>query len=214
MRGDVTHRAGGRARTKQRALRAAQHLDAVEVVQVEVGREQRDRDRRLVEVDADRFLHARLIADHLAGADAADGDLALARTQIRDVEAGHVARDVDDVGGAGLLDVLPVMAATEKGTSCNEVARFCAVTTMTSLSSSSVTGGCSCAEMASGTPNSNAAVPRDFHDFMRPLLDVLLCGSHQANATFPRRPHLLRAVSTSRVALRSGSSAADRDLTF
>ena len=75
-------------------------------IEIEVGREQRHRDRRLIEVDADRLLHARLIAHHLAGADAADRDLALARSQIRDVEAGDIARDVDDVGRARLFDVL------------------------------------------------------------------------------------------------------------
>src|SRR4029077_16680734 len=79
--------------------------DAIEVVEIEVGREQGHRDRRLVEVDTHRFLHTRLIAHNLAGADAADGDLALSWAEIGDVETRHIARDVDDVGRAGLLDV-------------------------------------------------------------------------------------------------------------
>ena len=55
LRGDVAQRARDRAGAEQRALRAAQHFEALEVEQIEVGREQRDGDRRLVEIDADRI---------------------------------------------------------------------------------------------------------------------------------------------------------------
>ena len=79
--GDVAHRAGQRAGAEQRALRTAQHLDAVDVEEVEVRREERQRDHRLVEVDADLLLHARLVAHDLAGGDAAHRDLALARAR-------------------------------------------------------------------------------------------------------------------------------------
>ncbi len=89
-------RAADAARAEQRALRTAQRFDAVEVEQVEVGREQRQRDRRFVEIDADLFLDARLVAGDLAGGDAADRDLALARPEILDGEPGDVAADVLD----------------------------------------------------------------------------------------------------------------------
>ena len=52
------------------------------------------------------FLHTRLVANDLAGADAADGDLALAGAEIGDVQAGDVARELREIGGAGGLDVL------------------------------------------------------------------------------------------------------------
>jgi hypothetical protein len=48
LRRDVTNRAGGRTRAEDRALRTAQHFDAIEIVEIEIRREQRDRNRRLV----------------------------------------------------------------------------------------------------------------------------------------------------------------------
>ena len=45
----------------------------------------------------DLFLESGLIADDLTGADPADGDLALARTQIDHREAGDVACEFDEV---------------------------------------------------------------------------------------------------------------------
>ena len=85
--GDVAHRARQRAGAEQRALRAAQHFDAVRVEQIEVRREQRQRDDRLVEVDADLLLHARLVAHDLAGGHAAHRDLALAGAEVLHGEA-------------------------------------------------------------------------------------------------------------------------------
>jgi len=58
------------------------------------------------EVHADGFLHARLVADDLSGADAADRDLALTGTQVRDIQARDVAGDIDQVGRARLREVL------------------------------------------------------------------------------------------------------------
>ena len=49
------------------------------VEEVQVGCEQRNGDCRLIEIDADRFLHARLVAHDLPGTDAAYRDLALSR---------------------------------------------------------------------------------------------------------------------------------------
>src|SRR6185503_2590327 len=63
--GDVADGARERSGTEERALRSAQHLDAVGVEQIEIGREERERDDRLVEVDADLLLDAGLIADDL-----------------------------------------------------------------------------------------------------------------------------------------------------
>src|SRR4051812_21336843 len=65
-----------------------------------------------------------------------------------------------------------VTAATENGTSCSAVARFCAVTVITSVISSSVGAGGFCAHTANGRPSSNAATPREIPVFMRPLLAV------------------------------------------
>src|SRR5690606_5103708 len=74
---DVAQRAGQRAGTEQRTLWSAQHLETLQIEQLQIRREQCNRDRRLVEVDADLLLHARLIANNLSGADATDRDLAL-----------------------------------------------------------------------------------------------------------------------------------------
>ena len=104
--GDVAKRAADRARAEQGALRAAQCFDAVQVEQVEVRVEQRQGNDRLVEIDADLFLHARLVADDLAGRHAADRHLALARPEVLDGEAGDVAADILDRAGVGALDVL------------------------------------------------------------------------------------------------------------
>ena len=104
--GDVANRAADRTRAEQRALRATQRLDAVEVIKVEVRREQRQRDHRLVEIHADLLLDARLVANNLAGRYAADRDLALARTQVLDREARHVTRQFLEICRARALDVL------------------------------------------------------------------------------------------------------------
>ena len=103
--GDVAQRAADATRTEQRALRPAQRLHAIEVEEVDVGREQRQRDDAFIKVDADLFLHARLVADDLAGGDAAHRHLALARPEVLDRQARDVAREVFDRGRVGALDV-------------------------------------------------------------------------------------------------------------
>ncbi len=104
--GDVANRAADAARAEQRALRTAQGLDAVEIEQVEVGGEERQRDDRFVHVDADLLLNAWLIADDLAGRNAAHRHLALAGPEVLDGQAGNVAADILDGRGVGALDVL------------------------------------------------------------------------------------------------------------
>ena len=68
-----------------------------------------------VEVDADLLLDAGLVADDLAGGDAADRDLALARPEVLDGEAGDVAADVLDGAGVGALDVLLGLGVDREG---------------------------------------------------------------------------------------------------
>ena len=104
--GDVAQRAGLGAGAEQRALRAAQHLEAIEVEELEIGRKQRDRNRRLIEVHAHLLLHARLVANHLPGADAADRDLALARAEVRNRQSRDIARQIDDVFSARVDDLI------------------------------------------------------------------------------------------------------------
>ena len=53
-----------------------------------------ERNDRLVEIDADLLLDARLVADDLPGRDAAHRDLALAKPEVLDGEAGDVHRHV------------------------------------------------------------------------------------------------------------------------
>jgi hypothetical protein len=102
---DVAHRARERARSEQRPLRAAQHFDARHVEQIDVGREERERDHRFVEVDADLLLHSGLVAHDLAGGDAAHGDLTLPRPEVLHREAGDVRGDVFDVLGAAVAQL-------------------------------------------------------------------------------------------------------------
>ncbi len=78
---------------------AAEDLDAVGVEKIEVRREQGHRDQRLVEIDADLLLDARLVARDLSRGHAAHRHLALARAQVLHREAAHVRRYVLDVGG-------------------------------------------------------------------------------------------------------------------
>src|SRR4030095_13570551 len=99
-------RPADRTRAKERALRAAQRLNAVQVVQVDVGCEERQRDDGLVEIDADLLLHAGLVAHDLSGRHSAHGALALAWTEVLDGETGYVPRQLLDVGGAELLDIV------------------------------------------------------------------------------------------------------------
>ncbi len=95
--GDVAHGAGQRARAEQRPLRTAQHFHAVGVEQIEIRCEERQRDGRLVEVDADLFLHARLIAHDLPGRYAADRHLALTGPEVLHGQSGDVRRDALEV---------------------------------------------------------------------------------------------------------------------
>src|SRR5690349_17535485 len=84
-----------------------------------------------------------------------------------------------------------VTAATENGTSCRVVVRFCADTTISSLISSSVglDGDGVCAQMAKGAPINSAAAQREIPVFMRPLL--CLSGERSKGDQAPRSPHLL-----------------------
>src|SRR6185369_11689171 len=68
--GDVTDRATDRSGPEEGTLRPAQRLNAVQIEQVEVRREQRKRNDAFIEVDADLLLHARLVTYDLAGGDA------------------------------------------------------------------------------------------------------------------------------------------------
>ena len=65
--GDVPHGAADGAGSEQRALRAPQGFHALDVIEVKVRGEQRDRDRRVVQIDADLFLDTRLVAHDLPG---------------------------------------------------------------------------------------------------------------------------------------------------
>src|SRR6476661_8558259 len=76
-----------------------------------------------------------------------------------------------------------VTAATENGTSCNEVARFCAVTMISSVISSS--DEACCADKANGMATNNAAAPRGIHGFMRPLLDSVVIWVRQRGRERP-----------------------------
>ena len=103
---DVAHRARERPGAEQGALRTAQHLDAGQVEEVEVRREQRERDDRLVQVGAHRLLDAGHVASDLAGRHAPDRDLALAGAEVLHAEAGHVRRHALEVRDAPLLQFL------------------------------------------------------------------------------------------------------------
>jgi hypothetical protein len=104
--GDVSHRPRQRAGAEQRALWAAQDLDAVQVEQVEVRREQREGDHRFVQVDAHLLLDARLVTHDLAGGDAPHRDLALAGSQVLHRESAHVGGHALDVLDAARTQVL------------------------------------------------------------------------------------------------------------
>ena len=94
--GDVTDGSRQRAGAEQRSLGPAQDLDAGDVEEVDVGGEQRERDHGLVEVHADLFLHARLIADDLPGRNAAHRDLTLSGAEVLHGESGDVHGHVFD----------------------------------------------------------------------------------------------------------------------
>ena len=74
-------------------------------------------DDAFVEIDADLFLDARLVADDLAGRNAADRHLALARPEVLDREAGDIAADILDVVALARWMSAWVWALIEKGTS-------------------------------------------------------------------------------------------------
>ena len=103
--GDVADRPRQRAGAEQGPLGAAQHLDARHVEQVDVRREQRQRDDRLVQVDPHLLLDARLVAHDLAGGDAPHRDLALAGPQVLHGEPAYV--------GGHALDVLDATPAQD-----------------------------------------------------------------------------------------------------
>ena len=113
--GDVPDGARLRAGTEEGPLRTAQHLHAIRIEQVDIRREQRKGDHRLVEVDADLLLDARLVAHDLAGRQAADGDLALARSEVLNGEPAHVRRDAFEVFDAAATQHLRGRCGDRKG---------------------------------------------------------------------------------------------------
>ena len=112
---DVAQRARQGSRAEQGALRTAQYLEALQVIEFEVGRKQRDGNRRLIQVDADLFLDAGLVANDLARADAAHGNLALSGAEIRDGEAGDVARQIGNAGHGCAAQLLRVGRGYREG---------------------------------------------------------------------------------------------------
>ena len=103
--GNVADRTADTTRTEQRPLRSAERLDAVEIEQIEVRREERKRNHALVEIDADLLLDPGLVAHDLAGRDAAHRNLALARTEVLHRQARDIARDVLEIVRSRFLDV-------------------------------------------------------------------------------------------------------------
>jgi len=93
--GDDVHRAAGGVAAVQRALRAAQHLDARDVEHRALGGD-RVGVGHFVDIDADR---RGVVARVFAGADAADAELRLAAAELAvDLHVGHDVLDVvDDV---------------------------------------------------------------------------------------------------------------------
>ena len=89
--GDVPHGAADGPGAEQRALRAPQGFHALHVIKVQVRGEQRDRNRRVVQVDADLLLDTGLVADDLPGRNPADGHHGLAGPQVLNVQASHVS---------------------------------------------------------------------------------------------------------------------------
>ena len=88
--GNVSNGSAQRTGPEQRSLRPPQHFDPVRIKQIDVGREQRQRDHRLVEKHADLLFHPRLIAYDLPGRYAAHRDLALARSEVLHGQPGDV----------------------------------------------------------------------------------------------------------------------------
>ena len=90
---------------------------------------------RLVEVDADLLLDARLVAHDLAGRDAAHRDLALAGAEVLHGEAADVGGDALDVLDAALAQRLLGRAPRPRTARRAASARACvAVTVISSLS--------------------------------------------------------------------------------
>ena len=122
--GDVVDRARLRARAEQRALRARQRLDALDVDQPHVGLLRDRRHRLVVEVDRHLAVDAELARSRR---DAAHHDHALARDVADEVDGGQGADQVvrvgqrlllDELGGErgdALGDLLQVFAAPRRG---------------------------------------------------------------------------------------------------
>ena len=103
---DVANGAGQRAGAEQGPLGAAEHLHAGDVEQIQVRREQREGDGRVVQIGAHLLLDPRLVPGDLAGGGSAHGDLALAGAQVLHAEPGHVGRDgLDIVRAASAQDL-------------------------------------------------------------------------------------------------------------
>ena len=129
--GDVFDRAADRVAAVQRSLRAAQHFDPFDVVDVE-HRALRAVEVDVVEIEADALLEA---GDRILLADAADEGgqrrVGAARGFERDVRRG--VADVGDVERALALELLAGIAVTATGTSGSTSARRRAVTTISSF---------------------------------------------------------------------------------
>ena len=125
---DADH-TSGRVLAVQRALRTAQHLDAIEIEQI-ARAEDRTRTERAVDEQAHGRFERRNVAEI---ADAAHTEVRHDRADARlHFEYGDLARDVVDVLHAGIAQGLALNADTAIGTSCSDCSRFWAVTTISS----------------------------------------------------------------------------------
>ena len=104
--GDILHRAADGVATVERALRTAQHLDALDVVDVEDGG-LRTVEVDVVEIDADALLEA---GDRILLPDAADEGAERRVGAARYLER-HVRRGVADVGDVERALILERLAA-------------------------------------------------------------------------------------------------------
>src|ERR1700730_5898621 len=103
--GDIADGASFGSGSEQCSLRSAQHFDTIEIEKLQVGRKQGDRDGRLVEIDADLFLHSWLMANDLTRADAANRNLTLPGAQVGNGQARDIAREIGDVTRPGIADL-------------------------------------------------------------------------------------------------------------
>ena len=103
--GDDADRAGLGRGAVERALRPAQHLDAGDVVDMDVERAADRGDRLLVEIDADAGQRARMVAVAAAG-DAADIDVGRARLEGLVGDARQQPRIILEIGDVEVFELL------------------------------------------------------------------------------------------------------------